>query len=198
MFEVDFIKKRNMGNLCLLPTGSILICKVLMVKEEIDSATPFFDPKIPPSELFRKGKIDFPEGHYAVKRSLESESREKMWFVMDNNLVIPEYLVEYDYVLDNPNQNKVADFNDTVALLETNDDEFISAKNIATYQKDINNIYNALVEEISSYQFESIDEKNNANLEIQANELDRFDLGSIKILLVNYFKYCLSRSSLYY
>lgn len=76
-----------------------------------------------------------------------------MWFVMDNNLVIPEYLVEYDYVLDNPNQNKVADFNDTVALLETNDDEFISAKNITTFLKDINNIYNALVEEISSYQF---------------------------------------------
>lgn len=62
----------------------------------------------------------------------------------------------------------------------------------------MNSIYNALVEEISSYQFESIDEKNNPNLEIQANELDRFDLGSIKIMLVNYFKYCLSRSSLYY
>jgi hypothetical protein len=129
----------------LLPTGSILICKVLMVKEEIDSTTPFFDPSIPPSELFRKGKVDFPEGHYAVKRSLENESREKMWFVMDNNLVIPEYLVEYDYVLDNPNQNKVADFTDTVALLETKDDEFISAKNITTFLKDMNNIYNALV-----------------------------------------------------
>lgn len=124
-----------------------------MVKEQIDANTPFFQPNIPPSELFRKGKVDFPEGHYAVKRSLESEGREKMWFVMDNNLVIPEYLVEYDYVLDNPNQNKVADFNDTVALLQTNDDEFISAKNITTFSKDMNNIYNALVEEISSYQF---------------------------------------------
>ena len=48
-------------------------------------------------------------------------------------------------MLDNPNQNKVADFGDTVALLETKDDEFISAKNIQTYQKDINNIYNTLV-----------------------------------------------------
>ena len=135
-----------------------------MVKEEIDSTNPFFDPSTPPSELFRKGKVDFPEGHYAVKRSLESQSREKMWFVMDNNLVIPQYLVEYDYVLDNPNQNKVADFGQTVALLQTNDDEFISAKNITTFLKDMNNIYNALVEEISSYQFESIDEKNNPNL----------------------------------
>jgi hypothetical protein len=135
-----------------------------MVKEEIDSNSPFFDPSVPPSELFRKGKVDFPEGHYAIRRSLESEGREKMWFVMDNNLVIPEYLVEYDYVLDNLNQNKVADFGDTVALLETKDDEFISAQNITTFQKDINKIYNALVEEISSYQFESIDEKNNPNL----------------------------------
>ena len=29
---------------------------------------------------------------------------------MDNNLVIPEYLVEYDYILKDPSQNKVADF----------------------------------------------------------------------------------------
>ena len=41
---------------------------------------------------------------------------------MDHNLVIPEYLVEYEYILNNPNQNRVADFNDSVALLETNDD----------------------------------------------------------------------------
>lgn len=76
-----------------------------------------------------------------------------MWFVMDHNLVIPEYLVEYDYILKNPNQNRVADFNDTIALLETNDDEFISPRNIGTFEKDVNNIYNTLVEEISSYQF---------------------------------------------
>jgi len=28
----NFIKKKNLGKLALLPTGSILICKVLMVK----------------------------------------------------------------------------------------------------------------------------------------------------------------------
>lgn len=40
-----------------------------------------------------------------------------MWFVMNNNLVIPEYLVEYDYILKTMNQNKVADFVENVALL---------------------------------------------------------------------------------
>lgn len=140
-----------------------------MVREETDNEYPFFDPTIPPSELYRKGKVNFPEGYYASCRTYDNHSGDnsrlhKMWFVMDHNLVIPEYLVEYDYVLGNPNQNRVADFTDTVALLETNDDEFISAKNIKTYEKDVNNIYNTLVEEISGYQFESIEEKNNPNL----------------------------------
>lgn len=72
---------------------------------------------------------------------------------MDNNLVIPEYLVEYDYILKDSNQNKVADFWEAVALLESMDDEFISAKNINNYQKQLNTIYNTLVEEISAYQF---------------------------------------------
>ena len=91
----------------------------------------------------------------------------------------------------------MADFGDTVALLEVKEDEFITAKNIGNHQKDINNFYNALVEENSSYQFESIDDKNHLNLEIQAVDLDRFDLGSLKITLINYFKYCVSRSNLY-
>jgi hypothetical protein len=113
----DFIKSRKLDKMLLLPSGSILICKVLMVKEEIDSTNPYFDPSVPPSELYRKGKIDFPEGHYAVKRTVDAESKHKLWFVMDNNLVIPEYLVEYDYVLKDPNQSKVADFSEAVALL---------------------------------------------------------------------------------
>lgn len=85
-----------------------------------------------------------------------------------------------------------------MALLETNDDEFISAQNISIYEKDLNNIYNMLVEEISCYEFDNIEEKNTINLEIQAMDLDRIDIGSLKVMLINYFKYCLSRSNLYY
>jgi hypothetical protein len=45
----NFIKKRNLGNMILLPSGMILICKVLMVKDNIDGTVPYFDPKVPPS-----------------------------------------------------------------------------------------------------------------------------------------------------
>ena len=53
-----------------------------------------------------------------------------MWFVLDNNLVLPEYLVEFDYILANNNQNKIADFGDHIGVLDNPDDEFISPKNI--------------------------------------------------------------------
>ena len=137
-------------------------------------------------------------GEYAVYRVKDNESRDKLWFYLDNNIVQPEYIVEFDYVVDNKFQNNVSDFGDCVALLESNSDEFISPKNSGTYLKDINEIYNRLVEEVSNYQFENIEEDSHPNLEIQAIDLDRMDIGSIKIMLANYFKYCFSRSEAFY
>jgi hypothetical protein len=106
----------------MLPPGQILICKVLMIREELDTENPCFDPTVPPSELFRKGRARYQEGHSASCRTFEKKHGDttrlhKMWFVMDHNLVIPEYLAEFEYVLSNPNQSRVADFTDAVALL---------------------------------------------------------------------------------
>jgi len=33
-----------------------------------------------------------------VFRVKESDAKHKLWYVMDNNLVLPEYLVEFAYV----------------------------------------------------------------------------------------------------
>ena len=53
-----------------------------------------------------------------------------MWFFLDNTLVLPEYFVEFDYILKNPFQNKIADFGDHLGLLDNAEDEFISPKNL--------------------------------------------------------------------
>lgn len=39
---------------------------------------------------------------------------QKLWFFLDNNLVLPEYLIEFDYIQKNILQNKIADFGDTI------------------------------------------------------------------------------------
>ena len=110
---------------------------------------------------------------------------------------LPEYLVEFDYVLKSSNQNKIADFGNNITILDNPDDEFISPKNIQLYKSELNNIYNTLCEEINNYQFENIEDLKHPNLEIKAQDLDRADVQPLKILMLNYFKYCLSRSTLY-
>lgn len=109
----------------------------------------------------------------------------------------PEYIVEFEYVTGG-NQSAVADFGECVAVLENTGDEFINAQNINTHVNTLNQIYNKLVQEVSNYQFENIEQDSHPNLEIQAGDLDKVDIGSIKIMLVNYFKSCLSRSEAYY
>lgn len=41
---------------------------------------------------------------------MENDPKHKLWFVLDNNLVLPEYFAEFDYVMTSPLQNKIADF----------------------------------------------------------------------------------------
>lgn len=88
--------------------------------------------------------------------------------VLDNNLVLPEYLVEYDYVMQDENQSKIADFGEKVGILDNIEDEFISPQNINTYKSEIVNIYNTLCEEVNNYQFENIEDLKHPNLEVKA------------------------------
>ena len=34
----------------------------------------------------------------SVYRTKENDQRQRMWFVLDNALILPEYLVEFEYV----------------------------------------------------------------------------------------------------
>ncbi|KAL4442869.1 hypothetical protein ABPG74_010758 [Tetrahymena malaccensis] len=198
-FKKAFIKRRFQDSLTIYPPGMLLICKVLMIKSVSDNKTPFFDPDVAPSDIFKSAPIDsklFSEEN-TIYRVKENDPKHKLWFVIDNNLVLPEYLVEFNYILSNENQNKVSDFGDQIGILDNPEDEFISPKNIHIYKGELNNIYNTLCEEINNYQFENIEDLKHPNLEIKAQDLDRADISLIKITLLNYFKYCLSRSFLY-
>ena len=89
-------------------------------------------------------------------------------------------------------------------MLENEEDEFISPQNINSYREEINNIYDTLCEDVNNYQFENLgiifictplDEY--PNYDLKSIDLDRSDIPSLKPLLINYFKFCLSRSNFY-
>ena len=132
---------------------------------------------------------------YTVFRVKETDPKHKLWFVLDNHLVLPEYLAEFEYVSKSKVQSKVADFVDELGILDNEDDEFISSQNIQVYRDEIGSIYNTLADDVNNYQFENFEEY--PNLELKSSDLDRSEVTSMKHTVVNFFKYCLSRSNYY-
>lgn len=119
-FNKKFIKKRFSQDFLIYPSGMLLICKVLMIKSIPDSQYPYFDPDISPSEIFNKFPLNsknYPDDS-TVFRVKENDPRHKLWFFLDNNLVLPEYLIEFDYIQKNILQNKIADFGDTIGIID--------------------------------------------------------------------------------
>ena len=114
---------------------------------------------------------------------------------MDNNLVLPEYLAEFEYVMGSQAQSRIADFGDALAPLDGEEDEFVSPQNISSVRDQLSNMYNSHCEDVNNYQFENLDDY--PTYELKATDLDRSDISSLKPLLVNYFKFCLSRSNYY-
>ncbi|CAD8156657.1 unnamed protein product [Paramecium octaurelia] len=193
-----FIKRRlYYQKYNIIPPGVILICKVLMIKSVSDSKHPYFNPEQPWSEMFQKFPVDGRQyqDEYTVLRVMENDQKHKLWFVLDNNLILPEYFAEFEYVMQSPLQNKIADFGSALGVLESEDDDFINPANFNKYKDNINDLYNQLAEDLNSYQFENLEEY--PTYELKAQDLDRSECASLKPALVNYFKYCLSRSTLY-
>ncbi|CAK56731.1 unnamed protein product (macronuclear) [Paramecium tetraurelia] len=194
----SFIRRRlQYNNQNVIPPGVLLICKVLMIKSVPDSKYPYFNPEQPWSEMFQKQSIDGKQyqDEYTVYRQMENDPKHRLWFVLDNNLVLPEYFAEFEYVMKSPLQNKIADFGSALGVLEQEDDDFITPANINLQKENINDQYNQLADDLNTYQFENLEEY--PTYELKAQDLDRSECASLKPALINYFKYCLSRSTLY-
>ena len=80
------------------------MCKVYLSKLVQDVNYPHFNPSHSPSEIWRYAPIDTRVYNHVstVFRTKENDTRQRLWFVFDNALVLPEYLVEFDYVINKP------------------------------------------------------------------------------------------------
>jgi hypothetical protein len=65
-----------------------------------DGSFPYFNPSHSPSEIWRYAPVDTKQynGVQSVFRTKENDQKQRMWFILDNTLVLPEYLVEFEYV----------------------------------------------------------------------------------------------------
>lgn len=168
-----------------------------MIKSVPDNKYSFFEPEKSYSEMYQHEPVDAKHANedYTVFRIKQTDSKHKLWFILDNNLVLPEYLVEFEYVHTHAIQSKIADFGDQICILDNEEDEFISPQNIEQHKPTLNSTYDALTEEANNYQFANIDEYQ--NYDIKAIDLERSDVSALKPQLINFLKYSLSRSIFY-
>lgn len=79
---------------------------------------PHFNPSHSPSEIWRYAPVETKMYNHvsSIFRSKESDQKQRLWFVFDNALVLPEYLVEFDYVLNQKSANESKRLSDISAL----------------------------------------------------------------------------------
>lgn len=124
----------------------------------------------------------------SVFRTKENDQKQRMWFVLDNALVLPEYLVEFEYMTTLTPPPKAATGSsveglkrplDSVELLNEDCNKLLAAVNSA--QKVLENTYIRHAQrEASRLQ----------NLSLTALDLDRSDMGCLKKTIVNFMKSC--------
>ncbi len=80
-----------------MPTGQLLICKVFLGKFQPDTLAPYYEVGQTASQVWKNRPLTKPTDYWAVYRSRDDDSKQRIWFVFDNHLVLPEYLIEFEY-----------------------------------------------------------------------------------------------------
>lgn len=91
-----------------IPTASILVCKVVMIKPNQDTENPTFSigsemKKIYSSiESAKKAALKTPESNSTFREAVPKKGKldHRVYFVHDYTLIIPEYLIYLDYESD--------------------------------------------------------------------------------------------------
>ena len=114
-----------------IPPGCLLVCKVIIIQPQQDPRFPVCDF----SDSFTKSYTECPidstvlqSGMVASFREDTTNSSHKVWFVHDNTLVLPEYLIHFDYEFPIKNEEEIDSFYIGETLLASLDNELRFAR----------------------------------------------------------------------
>ena len=79
------------------PKGQVLLCKVYFGKGKGDLRVPYYKEDMTPSEVWELCPFNPPSICWAVYRTFEYDAKQRVWFIFDNALILPEYLIEFEY-----------------------------------------------------------------------------------------------------
>ena len=162
-----------------IPSGQLLVCKIFLQKCTHDTHFPHFDPNHSPSTIWKTSPVDEKKnaGVQSVFRTKEGDPKQRMWFVLDHALALPEYLVEFDYITD---PKSVAENRRLAEASVINEECNTLFKGIKETQRVLGNTSIWL----------SRDSNKPQNVHLTAQDLDRSDMGCLKRPLHNFMITC--------
>ena len=79
------------------PQGKVLLCKVYFGKGKGDLRVPYYGEHLSPREIWDLCPFNQPNICWAVYRTFEFDIKQRVWFLFDNTVILPEYLIEFEY-----------------------------------------------------------------------------------------------------
>lgn len=90
------------------PKGRVLLCKVYFGKGKGDLRVPYYQENMTPREVWDLCPFNPPNICWAVYRTFEYDIKQRVWFLFDNTLILPEYYIEFEYSADGFAQSSIA------------------------------------------------------------------------------------------
>jgi Leucine-rich repeat (LRR) protein len=187
-----------------VPTGFLLLCKVVLMNLKADQTFPTFDLNKGSMEIFRDSPISPTTKEnadvlvtYRDSSQKSGKLDHKLYFIHDNNLILPEYLVEFDYEYSSMNRS-VCHIGETMLALNNPDLAFFNPADDKQPDQKIDLAFKSRIEEI---QLKYADPKYKSRLHllldsdlqsIQFFSLEEFyksGMEHLKIPILNYLIY---------
>jgi hypothetical protein len=81
-----------------IPSGRILVCKTFIGGNSFDKTRTLYYPDMTIGEIWDCDPIAFEtDSGGALYRTRSDDDKQRVWFIRDNTLIQPEYLVEFEY-----------------------------------------------------------------------------------------------------
>lgn len=184
-----------------VPTGFLLLCKVVLMNLQPDAKFPTFDMNKSTAQVFKESPIQ-PAGPGSSEvlvtyrdSSLKAGKLEhRLYFIHDNNLILPEYLVEFEYEYAAIDRS-VCHIGDTMLTLNTPDLAFFSMADDKPAEQKVDLTFKSKIEEIqlkyadNKYKSKPIVTPDSELQSIQFFSLEEFyksGMDHLKIPILNY------------
>lgn len=82
-------------------------------------------------------------------RTFNSDQKHKLWFILDNNLVLPEYMVEFEYQSASQQNDTLIKVGDTLSQLDPSGDSdstFFTPNNYDRVKDSLDAMFNQAVQ----------------------------------------------------